>query len=500
MLTVRYQLFFLDSGPSPALAKALIPSSTPDHEDVHTGRDRPAWEDSDDERIMVSLASATRLRKLRRTEEEDVINGKEYIRRLRQQFEKLNPVPDWVDDAAHSQPRRKRRRTTNGAESSSEEESDDEMEVDNDSYAQPLARLLRDASSLVKSNPAISRKRKLQPEVLDIQRMRDIANGGPSAVTTLQIHLSLPLLIASGPSASMALYYLHPPPPDHNTVLTNIHIKNTPLTTTSFHPSSADPRIFLSARRRYFHVWNLESGQIEKITRIYGQQTEQHVAFLGSARKGGGVLNILDAKTLQWTAQARVESHGGIAEFEWWRDGTGLCIAGKNGEVTEWSLDTRSAVTRWNDEGAVGTTIIALGGASGRNALGGDRWIAIGSSSGIVNIYDRRQWASTGASADAENSGIPRRPKPTKALDHLTTPTSHLSFSPDGELLCMASRWKKDALRLVHLPSCTVYKNWPTASTPFGRISAIAWGDVDGALLLTVGNEAGNVRCWEVKE
>jgi U3 small nucleolar RNA-associated protein 18 len=334
-----------------------------------------------------------------------------------------------------------------------------------------------------------------------------------SAVTTLQIHPTLPFLISSGPSATMALRHLHPQPPDHSSLLTNLHIQHTPLTTTSFHPSASDPRIFLGARRRYFHVWNLESGQIEKVTRIYGQQDEQrsmerfkisptgtHVAFLGSVRKGGGILNVLDAKTLQWTAQARVESRGGIAEFEWWRDGAGLCIAGKNGEVTEWSLEERKSIARWSDEGAVGTTIIALGGESGRNGLGGDRWVALGSTSGIVNIYDRRQWIMTADATEDENSGIPRKPKPTRTLDHLTTPTSHLAFSPDGQLLCMASRWKKDALRLVHLPSCTVYKNWPTGNTPFGRISSVTWGDVDETLLLVVGNESGVIRCWETRE
>ena len=153
-------------------------------------------------------------------------------------------------------------------------------------------------------------------------------------------------------------------------------------------------------------MWNLESGKVEKITRMYGHQNEQksferfkispngkHIAFLGSARKGGGVLNVVDANTLQWIAQARIESHGGIAEFEWWRNGEGLCIAGKNGEISEWSLTERQVLTRWMDEGAVGTTTISLGGKSDTTRMiGGDAWIAIGSSSGIVNVYDRRSW------------------------------------------------------------------------------------------------------------
>lgn len=73
-----------------------------DEEDLTDATNAPAWQDSDDEKLMVSLASDHRLRKLRRTEDEDVITGKEYARRLRQQFEKLNPAPEWAKKCHYS--------------------------------------------------------------------------------------------------------------------------------------------------------------------------------------------------------------------------------------------------------------------------------------------------------------------------------------------------------------------------------------------------------------
>lgn len=418
-----------------------------------------------------------------------------------------------------------------GEEATSDDSSDGD--VSEDEASQPLARLLRSANGLVKRDLVKSKKRKLRPEVIDIQRMKHICNNGPvsqliwrvnmmlmnillkSAITSLQTHSTLPLLIASGPSSKMDLYHLHSQPPDYASLLTTLVIKHTALTTTAFHPKTSDPRIFLSARRRYFHVWNLSTGRVEKISRIYGHGDEQrsmerfkpspdgeNVAFLGTTRKGGGVINILSMSTLQWVAQARVESRGGIAEFEWWQDSSGLCIIGKNGAVTEWSLAERKAVAEWQDEGGVGTTVLALGGRSGRADLGGDAWVATGSSSGIVNLYSRRSWFADATSdiSQQENGGVPTHPKPTRTLDQLTTPTSHLSFSPDGQLLVMASRWKKDALRMIHLPSCSVYRNWPTANTPFGRISAVCWGEVEGVPKLLVGNEAGRIMCWEIRK
>lgn len=229
----------------------------------------------------------------------------------------------------------------------------------------------------------------------------------------------------------------------------------------------------------------------------------KHVALRGSSRKGGGVINILDAMTLQWLTQVRIESRGGVADFVWWGEGGGLSVAGKNGEVTEWSVE-HGVIGRWNDEGAVGTTVIALGGKSGRNDwLGGDRWVAMGSSSGIVNIYDRRAWVE---SQTPSNASIPKTPSPMRTVQSLTTPISHLQFSADGQILAIASRWKNNAMKLIHLPSGTAFKNWPTEKTPLGRITAVAWGrpskeeEQEGSLAqLAVANEAGAVRIWEVR-
>lgn len=243
----------------------------------------------------------------------------------------------------------------------------------------------------------------------------------------------------------------------------------------------------------------------------------RYVGLEGTSRKGGGLINVLDSGTAQWIAQVRVDGRGGVADFAWWSDGDGMTVASKNGEISEWDGRLGRVVARWMDEGAVGTTVLSLGGRSGRTQLGGDRWVAVGSSSGVVNIYDRREWAAAYATSGKDvESAIPRSPKPVRALDQLTTPISHLVFSPDGQVLVMASRWKRDALRLgeppnyleslnwqkltdntVHLPSCTVYRNWPTSNTPLGRISSVAVSPNSDHL--AVGSEQGRIRLWEIR-
>ena len=87
-------------------------------------------------------------------------------------------------------------------------------------------------------------------------------------------------------------------------------------------------------------------------------------------------------------------------------------------------------------------------------------------------------------------------PKPVATLDQLTTTISSLQFSPDGQILCMASRAVKDALRLVHLPTFSVFKNWPTSGTPLGKVTSVAFSP--RGEMLAVGNEQGKVRLWKL--
>ncbi|KAL8772180.1 MAG: hypothetical protein Q9209_002615 [Squamulea sp. 1 TL-2023] len=495
-------LFILDSEPSIKLP--LSPRSDLDP-DASLGESEAVWNDSDDNRIVVSLHANPRLRKLRVHGDEDLINGIQYTKRLRRHFEYLHPVPLWaVQSRARKSPDDNgNEKMKASADSDSESPSEGEVALDSDELsAPPLAKLLQQPGAFISPETDISnRKRKLRPEVIDIQRTKDVGIAQPSAITSVQFHPTHPLLISSGPASTISLHHISPRPPNPNPLLTSLYIHSTPLATTVFQPPDGS-KILFAGRRRYFHSWDLPSGRVDKVSRLYGRQSEQKsmerfklsscgrwMGLVGSRRKGGGLINVLDARTSQWIAEVRIESNGGVADFEWWGDGEGMTVIGKGGEAVEWDGRQKIIVGRWIDEGAVGITTVAMGGqGSGVKDLGGDRWIAVGSSSGIVNVYDRKTWGS---------GKVPPSPKPSRAFDQLTTPTSHLAFSPDGQLMVMASRWKRDALRLVHLPSCTMYRNWPTSSTPLGQITALAFSPSSD--VLAVANEQGKIRLWEIR-
>ena len=113
----------------------------------------------------------------------DRVSGREYVRRLRRQFEMLNPVPDWALEATQ-RPSKKRRVMT--------DEDDEDMDVDMDEdedeiEAEPLGRLLRDTGGLVRrTDDTTGRKRKLRPETLDIQRTKDIDGTQPVSLLVLR--------------------------------------------------------------------------------------------------------------------------------------------------------------------------------------------------------------------------------------------------------------------------------------------------------------------------
>ena len=111
-----------------------------------------------------------------------------------------------------------------------------------------------------------------------------------------------------------------------------------------------------------------------------------------------------------------------------------------------------------------------------------NRWVAIGNNNRIVNIYDRSVFAPETT-----------HPKPIKTVENLITSISSLVFNPDGQLLCIASRAKRDALRLVHLPSGSVYSNWPTSGTPLGKVTSIAFSPNNE--MLAIGNKPVRSLC-----
>ncbi|KAG5519546.1 hypothetical protein PMAC_001701 [Pneumocystis sp. 'macacae'] len=429
-----------------------------------------AWEDSDDERLVISLTSMGRLRKLRKSETDNMINGKEYCMRLREQFERINPVPEWAFSTFLND-RDSKQNGDNSYGISEDSGSIDDFTVFNKSL-----------KSLLKSSEGYARKTTpsvLPPTTINIKRLKDANFSSPSesAILSLSFHSFYPLLLSGGHDSILRIFHIDG---DINPLVSSLYLRSSSIETAVFHPN--DNKIMVGGRRKYFYIWDLESGDIRKVSRTYGHDdtlATMEKFSLSPCGKFIGVIgnkgwfNVLSSKTGQWITGFKIEGH--ISSVSWFKSGKEICIANRNGEIWEWDIMSQKVLSRWNDNNNVCTTKISLGGFD-------DRWFAIGSNTGIVNVYDRSLLSES------------NRPCFYKTLDHLTTSINALEFSPDGQILAIASREKRDFLRLIHFPTGSVYRNWPTTLTPLGRISAIKFSPPGSEI--TIGNESGKIGLW----
>lgn len=48
-----------------------------------------------------------------------------------------------------------------------------------------------------------------------------------------------------------------------------------------------------------------------------------------------------------------------------------------------------------------------------------------------------------------------------KSVMNLTTAITDLKFNPTSQMLAVCSKWKKNSVKMIHLPSYTVFQNFP---------------------------------------
>lgn len=425
------------------------------HEDVvETGA---AWYDSDDETLTISLATTNRLRKLRETEDEDTVSGKVYTRRLRQQFERIYPVPDWA------KPIQGRRRN-----SQDDEDDNDDIVPPSD----PLSVLFQSSAPLTQRPTSF-----LPEDILAITAVASIPMAeGHSNPLTLHFHPSYPLLLIGFQDNTLRIHSIDG---KHNPLATSLKLARLTIHSALFHP--AKNLVYATGlHRKGIFVWDLNSGNVNKIAKTLkeesmasGQWSNLKIAPNGSllgVMGARGWLCLLSTETGQYLGGCKVE--GPIADYTFTRDGSKVIIITVGGEVWEFGTAKIVVENRWRDQGGVSLTKVALSS--------NDRFLAIGSLSGIVTIYDMTSGSHS----------------PARTLYNLTTPITSLRFSPDGQMLVMASSSKRDQLRVVHIPSLKVFPNWPTAKTPLGLVACLDVGD-NG--YLAVGRRKG-VALWRVRE
>ncbi|KAF9957939.1 U3 snoRNP protein [Modicella reniformis] len=466
-------LFFMDTGPSPLPkeAKEELEEEMSENDGKKSEESRliaiyggkPAWVDADDKTLSISLKAVNRLKKLRKEESEDVINGVDYEQRLRKQFQKVYPIPNWVEPEES----KKRRRRTTGADSDSDFSDVEEQQQEDHS-------LLKSSKGYLEKSTKL---RILSPESILVTRVKNANQMGYSkaVVQSVEFHPNSQMLLTAGFDRTLRLFQIDG---KLNQLMQSIFYKDMPIYKAAF--SANGNAIVASGRRKYFYTYDIEAGKVEKSQGIYGRREKslekfslspcgKWTAFLGR----DGYIILVSNQTKQWIKNLKM--NGNVRSVAWSSDGMYLYSVGGDTEIYQWEISSGKCLHRFMDEGGFKPTCVAV---SPNN-----QYWAVGSRSGIVNVYDRSCLST-------------HKPKSLRAIGNLTTSIHTMRFNHDSQILAISSKSRKDQLKLVHIPSLKVFPNWPTSGTPLSYVTSLTFSPKSG--YLAVGNDRGKVLLYRL--
>eukprot|EP00939_MAST-03C_sp_MAST-3C-sp1_P001300 g1300.t1 len=457
--------------------------------DANASTSGPAWVDDDDEEVRVDIAAAMRTRKLRTVEGSETLSGREYADRLRARFKNTGGSQGWAEaalkraksaqkknreksDEASARKRRKRKKTEDDDDSSSSEE--------DDFVTQSTSNLLEDTT-----REGSRRGQYLRQQRIEMKRLVDanIKGRSDAVVRAVEFHPRRSILLTGGFDRKLRLFEIDG---RDNNLIQSVVLSDMPIHRAYFSGSEGS-EILCTGRRPFFYYYDLVAGRVVKVPRIAGPHKQkslenfavspngEYIAFLGA----DGYLVICSGKTKKWLFDMKM--NGSVRSASFSPNSQELFTIGGDGEVYRWSMRTRRCIGRHVDEGNLSGTSISV-------APSGKRY-AVGSSSGVVNIYDA-QAAARATAARVVGADVP----PLKAVMNLTTPIDRICFNHDSQIMAISSQRIQDAMKLVHVPSMTTFANWPTTRTPLGFVTSMSFSAQSGHL--AVGNHKGKVLLY----
>ncbi|XP_031562119.1 U3 small nucleolar RNA-associated protein 18 homolog isoform X2 [Actinia tenebrosa] len=406
---------------------------------------QPKWIDEDDENEKIDVIAGGKLRKLRDTKDESVLCGSKYSTKLRTQFEKIYGDGNWASlDRKNNQ------------------ESDDGIEEEI---------LKRTGNYLTCSHETLPRG------ILNIRRVNDANNSKPSnaGIQALEFHPSSKVLLTAGLNKTMDLFQIDG---QDNPKLQSIFVNKFPIYNAHF--STDGQQVIMTSRRKYFYVYDMIKGKVIRIPHIRGRCEKNlekfqvspdgsHLVFLGD----NGYMMLVSSRTKQWIGNLKMNGTVGAVTFS--ADGSHMFSTGSDGEVYIWDMNTRTCLHKFTDDGCLMGTSLA--------ASKDGQYLACGSDSGVVNVYDNKCFNQS-------------KPKPLKSVTNITTPVDGTLFNSSSEILAISSRFGRDAFKLVHLPSLSVFSNWPNSKAPLRYVHSFDFSPNSG--FLSIGNDQGKALLYRI--
>ncbi|KAK4603641.1 hypothetical protein RGQ29_012234 [Quercus rubra] len=435
-----------------------------DNDELETRQRKPVWVDEEEDKTNINIAKVNRLRKLRKEEDGSLISGSDYVSRLRAQNIKLNPGTEWAQFDSRS------RNDTSLDDESSDEENGAVL-AHNYKNVEVVDDILQTNESLV-----VRSSTKLLPGHLEYSRLVDANAEDPSnaPINSVQFHRNVQLLLAAGLDRRLRFFHIDG---KRNTKIQSIFLDDCPIRKASFLPDGS--QVIVAGRRKFFYSFDLVKAKIDKIGPLVGREEKSlgvfevspdssTIAFVGN--EGYILLVSTKTKELIWT----LKMNGTARSLAFAEDGQQLLSSGGDCQVYHWGLRTRACFGKAVDAGCVNSTSLST---SPNGKL-----FAAGSDSGIVNVYNR------------EFLGGKR--KPMETIENLTTKVDVLKFNNDAQILAISSSVKKNSLKLIHVPSFTVFSNWPPLKKSLQYPLCLDFSPGGG--FMAMGNAGGKVLLYKL--
>ncbi|KAL6963461.1 hypothetical protein U1Q18_012491 [Sarracenia purpurea var. burkii] len=462
-------LFFTDRSANSVLSVYENDAEFPENTDDEGVRQRkPVWVDELEEKISINIARVNRLRKLRKEENESVISGSSYVSRLRTQHVKLNPGTEWAQLDLQS-------RTYSF--------DDEDSDVENGPAGPALGRGYKDIKGIddiLRTNEdlVVKSSAKLLPGLLEYSRLVNANAEDPSSgpINSVQFHRNAQLLLTGGLDRKLTFFQIDG---KRNTKIQSIFLEDCPVRKASFVPDGS--QVIAAGRRNFFYSFDLVKAEVDKIGPLIGREERslevfevspdsKTIAFVGNE----GYILLVSSKTKELIGTLKM--NGTVRSLAFANNGQHLLSSGGDGYVYHWDLRTRVCFHKAVDEGCINGSALCT---SPNGTL-----FAAGSDSGIVNIYNREEF-------------LGGKRKPIKTIENLTTKVDFMKFNNDAQILAISSTMKKNSLKLIHVPSFSVFSNWPPPNQTLCYPRCLDFSPGGGFMAL--GNAAGKVLLYKLR-
>ncbi|KAK2195217.1 bifunctional WD40-YVTN repeat-like-containing domain superfamily/U3 small nucleolar RNA-associated protein 18/WD40-repeat-containing domain superfamily [Babesia duncani] len=164
-----------------------------------------------------------------------------------------------------------------------------------------------------------------------------------------------------------------------------------------------------------------------------------------------------------------------------------VILSDVDANVYHWDIKSGRCAYKFHDDYSV--HVSSFGSCQGTgDGYGTGAFIANGSNSGYLNLFP--------VSNNIDSVGDLISPIPTKSFGNLSTEVTSIAVEPTGAFVAYTSVHKKNAIRLIHVPSLSVVSNWPDDKLYIGRPTTVAF--CPNYNTFVVGTRAGKIQCYKI--